>query len=173
MKNGVFLLTGSIWWCGSGGVAPLGDIWLVLRWPLRHLLFFGHFRRCHPPPSPPKYPKSPRSPASTFPHSIQLLLDCLPSARLVSISPRWDYFCTFAHGKFLASPTRSNSATAVTSCGDSLSHAGKPLGLQMGILTRLVNTRRSNRHNSRLSTVSILQQFLTPERLYVLSPATS
>ena len=36
----------------------------------------------------------------------------------------------------------------------------------MGTLTRLVNTRRSNRHNSPLSTVSILQQFLTPERLY-------
>ena len=128
--------------------------------------------RRHPPPSPPKYLKSPRSPASTFPHSIQLLLDCLPSARLVSISPRGDYFCTFAHGKFLASPTRSNSATAVTSCGDSLSRAGKPLGLQMGLLTRLANTRRSNRHSSPLSTVSILLQSLTPERLYVFSPAT-
>ena len=122
--------------------------------------------------SPPKYLKSPRSPASTFPHTIQLLLDCLPSARLVSISPRGDYFCTFAHGKFLASPTRSNSATAVTSCGDSLSRAGKPLGLQMGLLTRLADTRRSNRHSSPLSTVSILLQSLTPERLYVFSPAT-
>ena len=153
-------------------MAPLGDIWLVLRWPLRHLLFLGLFRRRHPPPSPPKYLKSPRSPASTFPHSIQLLLDCLPSARLVSISPRGDYFCTFAHGKFLASPTRSNSATAVTSRGDSLSRAGKPLGLQMGLLTRLANTRRSNRHSSPPSTVSILLQFLTPERIFFSSPAT-
>ena len=131
------------------------------------MLFLGLFRRRHPPPSPPKYLKSPRSPASTFPHSIQLLLDCLPSARLVSISPRGDYFCTFAHGKFLASPTRSNSATAVTSCGDSLSRAGKPLGLQMGLLTR-----RSNRHSSPPSTVSILLQFLTPERIFFSSPAT-
>ena len=135
-------------------------------------MFLGLFRRRHPPPSPPKYLKSPRSPASTFPHSIQLLLDCLPSARLVSISPRGDYFCTFAHGKFLASPTRSNSATAVTSCGDSLSRAGKPLGLQMGLLTRLANTRRSNRHSSPPSTVSILLQFLTPERIFFSSPAT-
>ena len=136
-------------------------------------MFLGLFRRRHPPPSPPKYLKSPRSPASTFPHSIQLLLDCLPSARLVSISPRGDYFCTFAHGKFLASPTRSNSATAVTSCGDSLSRAGKPLGLQMGLLTRLANTRRSNRHSSPPSTVSILLQFLTPERFFFSSPAIS
>ena len=43
----------------------------------------------------------------------------------------------------------------------------------MRTLTRLVNTRCSNRHNSPLSTVSILQQFLTPERLYFFTPATS
>ena len=130
--------------------------------------------RCrHPAPLPPKYSKSSRSPASTFPHSTQLLLDCLSLALLVSNSPRRDYFQTFAHGKFHYWPSRSNSAAAVTSCGDSLSRTGKPLGLQIGTLTRLVNTRRSNRHNSPLSTVSVLQQFLTPECLYFFTPATS
>ena len=146
-----------------------------------------------------KYPKSPRSPASTFPHSIQLLLDCLPSARLVSISPRGDYFCTFAHGKFLASPTRSNSATAVTSCGDSLSRAGKPLGLQMGLLdlstpdaaTGTVRRSPQSPFSSSFShqsvSMSSLQQlsnaranlllfssnFLMPERIFFSSPAIS
>ena len=137
------------------------------------LVDFVISRRRHPAPVPPKYSKFSHSPASTFPHSTQLLLGCLPPAILVSISPRRDYFQTFAHGKFHYSPTKSNSAAAVTSCGDSLSRAGKPLGLQMGTLTRLVNTRRSTRHNSPLSTVSTLQQFLTPERLYFFTPAIS
>ena len=118
---------------------------------------------------------------------IQLLLDCLPSARLVSISPRGDYFCTFAHGKFLASPTRSNSATAVTSRGDSLSGAGKPLGPQMGLLTRLRQHSTQQQaqfaalhslhspavSHARASLRLLSSNFLTPERIFFSSPATS
>ena len=132
-------------------------------------------RRCHPAPLPPKYSKSSRSPASTFPHSTKLLLDCLPLARLVSISPRRDYFQTFAHGKFHYLPTRSNSLSRAGETPwspDGNSHSTcQDSTQQQTQFTALHSLCTLAFSHARASLFLHPSDFLTPERIFFFTPA--